>query len=167
MTAGPARLRMAAGAGTALVVGASAWLVAGEPKPAAAPLRPRVALAATAPSTAPLTIPASCGQVSLGGRSASTGVISGTSPASLSMAAQQALGELASATSKAAQRQILGGLSASDRQAVTAYLRSRAGSGGGGAGCPSPTAGAAAGSEISPSVGTGGPITPVVNTYVS
>jgi hypothetical protein len=163
MRVGQGGLRVLAGAGTVAVVGASTLLVSREPRPAAAPLHPPVA---TPPAPA-LVIPASCGQVTLGGRNPATGAVGAGSPAVLSPAAQQALAELSQATTKAAQRQVLLGLSAADRQAVVAYLRLHASAGPTGMGCETSGAGVAPSGSVAPQVTDGGPVVPVISTYVS
>jgi hypothetical protein len=168
MNLGPLRLKLFAGAGSATVVGASALLVAAQPHPPGAPLRPPVTQpspSAAGTAQPALVIPPSCGQVRLGGRNPSTGAVGGGHSVALSAAAQQALAALSQATSKAQQRRILRGLSASDRQAVTAYLHTQAEAT---ASCAAlPVQGASSGGDITPSVGSGGAVTPTIITYVS
>jgi hypothetical protein len=82
----------------------------------------------------------------------------------LSPAAQQAVRDIQAAGSdKAKVRAIMAGLTASDRQMVTAFLRKTAGS----ARCSADGSGSGSTVSITPSVGSDGPSAPVVNSYVS
>jgi hypothetical protein len=159
MALGIGRLKLASGATTLAVCGASAALVLNDPKPAAAPLRPPVG-ATPGAQTAGLVIPPSCGRVVLGG---GQGV-----PTQLSAAAQQAMLQIQQAVgNRAAQRQILSRLSPADRQAVTASLSQNAAAAGKGAGSACAGGGPTSG-DITASVGSGGgPVVPITNTYVS
>src|SRR5487761_439451 len=93
MPIGAGGLRLGGGLGALALWGASAPLVSQETRPVGAPLRPLVAdPSASTPAAAPaLTIPPSCEQEGLGGRSASTGALPEPVGSQLSAAAQQAV----------------------------------------------------------------------------
>src|SRR5487761_385502 len=143
MPIGAGGLRLGGGLGALALWGASAPLVSQETRPVGAPLRPLVAdPSASTPAAAPaLTIPPSCEQMGLGGRSASTGALPEPVGSQLSAAAQQAVTRIQRTSSKAEQRQILLHLSAADRQAVTAQLHNQVARSGGSGSCSQPSPG--------------------------
>jgi hypothetical protein len=140
-------LKAVSGVGAIAICGVSGVLVAIDPKPSTAPLRPPVADAT--PGTSGLLIPQSCGR-------------DATLDPSLLPVAQQ----LGAATTDAARRMILASLTSSQRLDVEAYVRSLRRQ------TPAPTGscGGASGAQgtIAPSV-IDGPASaqPLINTYVS
>ena len=100
-------LKVVSGVGAVAVCGVSGVLVAIDPKPSTAPLRPTVA--ESTPGTSGLVIPPSCG---------AGGVIGAALNPSLLPVAQQ----LRAATTAAARRMILASLTSSQRIEVAAYV---------------------------------------------
>ena len=137
-----ATLKVAAGIGTAAVCAASAALVAGDPKPASAPLKPPTGAAPSAPPTSALSIPSSC--------------VPRHGP-TLSAAEVQVVTQLAQAKTAAARRTILQSLPADERQQVTAFVAARR----------AQNLCRSSGAQVNPSVGSSPDIAPVTNTYVS
>ena len=141
-------LRAVTVAGTLVVCGGSSLLVSVDPKPASAPLKPPIA-AAEGP-TAALVIPASCG----------------SSPAPLPANLQAAFAQWQSAN-RAQRRAILGALSATERQQLTAYVHNPPGKvGKGGAGTCAPTGTSDTG-LLTPSVSASTGTSALTTTYVS
>lgn len=148
---GPVRLRLVCGLSTLAVCGGAAALVAADSKPASAPLTPPAGTA----QTASLVIPPSCSTVRF--------VKGGRGTPQLSPAAQKALAAIqAAAGDKTKIRALLGALSAKDRTAVSAAMRS---AGSSGAACPTPSG--TGGGTIDSSVSAGGSSAPVVVSNVS
>jgi hypothetical protein len=140
-------LKLVSGAGAVAVCGASSVLVALDPKPSTAPLRPPVAQATSGASG--LLIPQSCGN-------------DATLDPSLLAVAQQ----LRAATTAAARRVILASLTSSERLEVEAYVRSLRRQ----PTAPTGSCGDASSGHgtIAPSVIDAPPSTqPLINTYVS
>ena len=144
-------LKALSGVGAVVVCGVSGLLVATDPKPVAAPLRPPVNGAS--PASAALTIPPSCGGAA------------GALDPSLRPVARQ----LQQATTASTRRNILAPLSATQRLEVEAYMRSmRRSATGTNATCDSTGSGVATGQSIAPSVVAPPASTqPLINTYVS
>jgi hypothetical protein len=142
-------LKVASGMGAVALCGVSGVLVAIDPKPSTAPLRPPVADPAPAPDTSGLLIPQSC----------DTGA---TLDPSLLPVAQA----VRAAASAAARRLILASLTASQRLEVEGYVRSLRRSATGLTGSCGDATGT--GGSIAPSVIDAPPSTqPLINTYVS
>jgi hypothetical protein len=140
-------LKVMSGVGAVVICGVSGVLVAIDPKPAAAPLRPL--LAASPSEAAGLVIPQSCGTVAA------------VDPSLLPVAEQ-----VQNATSAAERSALLAPLTASQRLEVEAYVRAQRRHTTGRTGnCSSPSS---AGGTIAPSVVDAPPSTqPLINTYVS
>jgi len=138
-------LKVLSGVGAVAVCGVSGLLVAADPKPATAPLRPPVN--GSSSSTASLDIPPSCG--------------SGTLDPSLLPIVQQ----LRQATTASARRSILAALSPTQRLEIEAYLRATGRS----ATVANTTCDSTgSGDSIAPSVVEAPTSTqPLINTYVS
>lgn len=152
MVLGTRVLKAISGAGAVVICGVSGLLVAIDPKPVAAPLRPPVN--GSSPASTALSIPPSCGG------------LPGTVDPSLLPVARQ----LQQATSASTRRTILASLSATQRLEVEAYVRSsRRSATGTDATCNSTGSGAAErGQAIAPSVvATPASTQPLINTYVS
>jgi hypothetical protein len=145
---GTRALKALSGVGAVAVCGVSGLLVATDPKPVAAPLRPPVSGAA--PASTALSIPPSC-----------AGALD---PALLAVVRQ-----LQAATDPATRRSILAPLSATQRLEVEAHVRSsRRTAAGTDAPCPGTGSGAAPTQSIAPSVVASPASTqPLINTYVS
>ena len=134
-----------------VVCGISGLLVATDPKPTAAPLRPPVN--GSSPAAAALSIPPSC-----------AGIAATLDPALLSVVRQ-----LEAAAGASTRRSILMSLSATQRLEVEAYVRSsRRSATGADALCAGTGNGAAPTQPIAPSV-VAAPASaqPLINTYVS
>ncbi len=139
-----------AGAGVAVAV---------SPKPAGAPLNPPVD-ASVAVDHAPASPSASACPTNSPGMA--------TTGAPVDPSLQAVVQQLRGATTAAQRRAILQGLSADQRQQVTALLRSRAGQRGGAGGAATCDAPAQPLPSIQPDVVDGGaPAAPVTNSYVS
>lgn len=153
MPLSPRALRAISGAGAVAICGISAALVAIDPKPESAPLRPALSTdVATTP--AGLIIPPSCGRVAIG-----TGAASPTIDASLLPLVRQ----LQDATTAAQRRAILAPLTSQQRLAVDAYVSAARRDA---AACTG--SGSSTGGTIAPSVVDGSPAAqPLINTYVS
>ncbi len=149
MPLSPRALKAISGAGAVAICGISAALVAIDPKPASAPLRPTLS-SETSTASPSLVIPPSCG----------------TTPA-LDASLLPLVQQLQQATTSAARRAILAPLTSQQRLAVEAYvsaLRRAAAS------CADDTGGSgpSGGGTITPSVVNGSPTAqPLINTYVS
>jgi hypothetical protein len=144
-------LKALSAAGAVVVCGVSGLLVATDPKPVAAPLRPPVN--GSAPATVALSIPPSC-----------VGTAGALDPALLLVVRQ-----LEAATDAFSRRSILASLSATQRLEVEAYVRSsRRSATGADAPCAPTGSGAAAKPSIAPSV-VAAPASaqPLISTYVS
>jgi len=140
-------LKVMSGVGAVVICGLSGVLVAIDPKPAAAPLRPPLGGAS---SRSAVVIPASCG--------------AGTT-AILDPSLLPVVDQFRSATSAAERRIILAPLSASQRLEVEAYVRSLRQSTALTGDCAGSTS---SGGTIAPSVVDAPPATqPLINTYVS
>jgi hypothetical protein len=158
MTLSTRALKVISGASAVAVCGVSGVLVATDPKPSAAPLRPPVSGAS--PNTASLVIPPSCGATGLAG----AGAAATLDPSLLPVASQ-----LLQATTATQRRAILASLTASQRLEIEAYVRvlrrpatSSTGS------CEHQGAGSANSGSIEPSVIAAPASTqPLINTYVS
>jgi hypothetical protein len=146
MVLGTRSLKVLSGVGAAAVCGVSGLLVATDPKPVTAPLRPPVT--GSSSSTASLVIPPSCGATA-------------TLDPSLLPIVQQ----LHQATTASARRSILAALSATQRLEIEAYMRAIARSPtGANASCNT----TGTGGSIAPSiVEAPGSTQPLINTYVS
>jgi uncharacterized membrane protein YgcG len=180
----PATLKLAGGLGALLVCGGAGAAVAADQRPDGAPLRPAVSH-----GTAPVAEAASGGllipptPVCSGPAGARPPVAAAAAPRATDPQLAAVLQQLAQAPTAAARRQLLAGLTADQRQQVTALMRQRAAAaaaakrgaagaragggvsclGGGGSG-----GGRGAGQAITPSVtdgGSSGP--PITFTYVS
>jgi hypothetical protein len=139
-------LKLASGIGAVAVCGVSGLLVATDPKPGTAPLRPPVSGAS--PNAAALLIPPTCN---------TSGALD---PALLTVVQQ-----LHQATTASARRTILASLSASQRLEVEAYLQSLRRSA---TGTTTPCDGTGTSDPIAPSVIEAPASTqPLINTYVS
>jgi hypothetical protein len=149
-------LKAISGIGAVAVCGVSGVLVATDPRPEAAPLRPPVHGASS--NAAALVIPPSCG-----GSGAAT---SGTG-AMLDPSLDPVLQQVRQATSASARRAILATLTPAQRLEVEAALAAlRRGASGTTGRCGSSSA--SAGGSIVPSVVDAPPAThPLINTYVS
>jgi hypothetical protein len=139
-------LKVASGIGAVAVCGVSGLLVATDPKPATAPLRPPVNDVSS--NAAALVIPTTCG---------TTGT--------LDPALQSVVQQLSQATTAAARRTALAPLTASQRLKVEAYLQSlHRSSAGATPTCDSTgTPGVIAPSVVEAPAST----QPLINTYVS
>ncbi|MHB8490399.1 MAG: hypothetical protein ACYDCS_13800 [Candidatus Dormibacteria bacterium] len=157
MTVGTRALKAFSGLGALVVCGVSGVLVAIDPKPAGAPLRPPVpGLSSIA---AALVIPPSCGGVGAP-RSGSTPTLD----PSLIPVVQQ----LGRATTAGERRAIIASLSASQRLEVEAYARALRRNAQGATGRCDGSGTATGGGSIAPSVVDAPPSTqPLINTYVS
>ena len=139
-------LKLASGIGAVAVCGVSGLLVATDPKPGTAPLRPPVSGAS--PNAAALLIPPTCN---------TSGALD---PALLTVVQQ-----LHQATTASARRTILASLSASQRLEVEAYLQSLRRSA---TGTTTPCDSTGTSDPIAPSVIEAPASTqPLINTYVS
>jgi len=138
--------------------GVSGVLVATDPKPAAAPLRPPVNGASH--GTASLVIPPTCGATGFAG----SGATATLDPSLLPIA--QRLGQATTATER---RAILASLTASQRLDIEAYVRALRRSAMSSTGrCEDQGTGSADGGSIAPSVVAAPASTqPLINTYVS
>jgi hypothetical protein len=158
MTLSTRALKVISSASVVAVCGVSGVLVATDPKPAAAPLRPPVTGAS--PNTAPLVIPPSCG---------ATGVAGGGAAATLDPSLLPIALQLRQATAATERRAILASLTASQRLEIEAYmsaLRRPATSSPGS--CEHPGSASADSGSIAPSVSAAPASTqPLINTYVS
>lgn len=156
MTLSTRALKAISGVGAVAVCGLSGVLVATDPKPAAAPLRPP--LSGMSSSAAALVIPPSCEAPDVG---------VGGSTAMLDPSLVPVLQQLRQAGTPAARRAILATITASQRLAIEAYLRGvRRTAGGAPAPCGPGTS--SAGGSIAPSVVDAPPSThALINTYVS
>lgn len=151
MVLGTRALKALSGVGAVVVCGISGLLVAADPKPTAAPLRPPVN--GSSPASVALSIPPSC-----------TGTAGTLDPALLSAARQ--IQEAADASTR---RSILASLTATQRLEVEAYVRSSRRSA---TGAVTPCAGSGNGAgpiqSIAPSIVAAPASTqPLINTYVS
>jgi hypothetical protein len=143
-------LKVMSGVGAVVVCAVSGVLVAIDPKPATAPLRPPVG--EPSPASSLLVIPQSCGD--------------GDAGATLDPSLLPVVEQLRAATSAAARRLILAPLSATQRLDVEAYVRSLARNASDTTGHCGDTTGQ--GGTIAPSVVDAPPSTqPLINTYVS
>jgi len=145
MPLSPRALKAISGAGAVAICGISAALVAIDPKPQSAPLRPTLS-SETSTASPSLVIPPSCA----------------TAP-TLDASLLPLISQLQQATTAAERRAILAPLTSQQRLAVEAYvsaLRREAASCTGGSG--------SSGGTIAPSVVDGSPTAqPLINTYVS
>lgn len=151
MTLSTRALKVVSGVGAVAVCGVSGVLVAIDPKPSTAPLRPTVA--ESTPGTSGLVIPPSCGAGE---------VIGAALDPSLLPVAQQ----LRAATTAAARRMILASLTSSQQLEVAAYvrlLRRQSGAPTGSCGDASDGSGTIAPSVIDAPASS----QPLINTYVS
>jgi hypothetical protein len=150
-------LKALSAVGAVAVCSASGVLVAGDPKPPTAPLRPPVSGAS---SSAPaLVIPPSCG---------GAGVATGGSMAALDPSLVPIVQQLGQATTAGERRAILGSLTPSQRLEVEAYVRGLRRSASDAPGGCAGSGGIAAGGSIAPSVVEApAPAQPLINTYVS
>ena len=157
MTLGTRALKIVSGVSAVAVCGVSGVLVASDPKPAAAPLRP--SLSGSSTKAAALVIPPSCGGAGINAGSASAAL----DPSLLPVAEQ-----LRQATTASERRRILAPLTASQRLAVEAYLRGLQRMTNGTTASCAGSAATGAGSSIVPSVVAAPPsANPLINTYVS
>ncbi len=150
MVLGTRALKALSGVGAVVVCGVSGLLVATDPKPVAAPLRPPVN--GSSPASVALSIPPSCG-----------GAVERLDPALLPVMRQ-----LQQATDASTRRSILASLSATQRLEVEASVRtSRRSVTGADAPCAAAGSGAPT-QSIAPSV-VAAPASaqPLINTYVS
>jgi hypothetical protein len=144
-------LKVMSSVGAVVICGVSGVLVALDPKPATAPLRPTVG--APSPGSSLLVIPKTC--------AAGDGAGASLDPSLLPVVQQ-----LRAATSATARRMVLAALSASQRLEVEAYVRSLRKHPADTSGSCSSTADPA--QSIAPSVVDAPPSTqPLINTYVS
>lgn len=171
MSCGPGALKIAGGVGALLVCGGAGVTVAADQRPAAAPLKPPVAQGPVASSaTAPgggLVIPPTpvC---------AAGGAVNGTA-VTTDPQLRSLLAQISQTPAGPARRQLLAGLSADQRQQVTALLRQRQAAAarqkGAGAGASCRGTGSTATSTaptLTPSVGDAGPaVDPLTFSYVS
>jgi hypothetical protein len=158
MTLSTRALKVISGVSAVAVCGVSGVLVATDPKPAAAPLRPPVSGAS--PKDASLVIPPSCG---------ATGVARGGAAATLDPSLLPIALQLRQATTATQRRAILASLTASQRLEIEAYVRAlrRPATSSPGS-CEHPGAGSADSGSIAPSVIAAPASTqPLINTYVS
>jgi hypothetical protein len=152
MSVGPGTLRLAGGLGALLVCGGAGLTVAADQRPAGAPLNPPVNQGSVPVATGGLVIPPTpvCG-----------GTAAATDPQ-----LRDLLTQITRTPAGPARRQLLAGLTADQRQQITALLRRRQQ----GAACRA-GAGAGATSEapaLTPSVGDAGPADqPLTFSYVS
>jgi hypothetical protein len=155
MTLSTRALKAISGVGAVAVCGVSGVLVATDPKPATAPLRPQVI--GTSSSTA-LVIPPSCAGPEVG---------AGGSTAILDPSFVPVLQQLRQASTPAARRAILATMTASQRLEIEAYMRGlRRTAAGAPANCGPGTS--SAGGSIAPSIVEAPPSThALINTYVS
>jgi hypothetical protein len=152
MPLSPRALKAISGAGAVAICGISAALVAIDPKPESAPLRPTLS-GDVSTTPAALVIPPSCATVGSGA----------TSP-SIDPSLLPLIPQLRQATTAAQRRAILAPLTSQQRLAIDAYVsasRRQAASCAGGSG-------SSAGGTIAPSVVDASPTDqPLINTYVS
>lgn len=157
---GPGQLKILGGTVSALVCTGSALLVADDPKPASAPLKPPVS---SHPEVAGdgLVIPPTCATTPPGSRPRRT------RPTVPLTAGEQAAVQKWDATRDPAQRRaVLAALPADQRQQVTAYLQNRAAGGNGG--CSAGSSPSSSSGTVVPSiVDTPGSVTALSNSYVS
>ena len=157
MTLSTRALKAFSAVGAVALCGVSGVLVASDPKPATAPLRPPVS--GPLSSASALVIPPSCG---------GAGVATGGSTAALDPSLVPIVQQLGQAATAGERRAILGSLTASQRLEVEAYVRRLRRSASGASGGCAGSGGTAAGGSIAPSVVEGpAPAQPLINTYVS
>ncbi|HVC42347.1 MAG TPA: hypothetical protein VND54_10255 [Candidatus Saccharimonadales bacterium] len=157
MTVGTRALKAFSGVGAVVVCGVSGLLVAIDPKPAGAPLRPPVS--GSSSIAAALVIPPSCGGV---------GAATSGSAATLDPSLIPAVRQFAQATTASERRAIIASLSASQRLEVEAYVRALRRNAQGATGRCDGSGAATGGGSIAPSVVDAPPSTqPLINTYVS
>jgi hypothetical protein len=159
--------KVLSGAGVVAVCLASSCLVLLDPKPVAAPLKPAVN---AAPAAAALTIPPSCGRVTVG--NARGGQPAGGTPVQLTPQQQQEVQTILAAPSSQ-RRTLIKALPAADRLQIQAYIaqqqrRGKGGTGAGGQCGPGGQGSSPAGGSIAPdTVAVSGPVENVTSTYVS
>jgi|HubBroStandDraft_6_1064221.scaffolds.fasta_scaffold00275_6 hypothetical protein len=157
MTLGTRALKIISGVSAVAVCGVSGVLVASDPRPAAAPLRPSLSGSSTKATT--LVIPPSCG---------GAGVNAGGSASALDPSLLPVVQQLHEASTASERRSILALLTASQRLAVEAYVRGLQRMTNGSAASCAGSASTGAGSSIVPSVvAAPPPANPLINTYVS
>jgi hypothetical protein len=158
MKLGTRALKMISGVSAVAVCGVSGVLVASDPKPAAAPLRP--SLSGSSTKATALVIPPSCG---------ATRVNAGGSSSALDPSLLPVVQQLHEASTASQRRSILAPLTASQRLAVEAYVRGlQRMTNRSAARCAGNESARAAGSSIVPSVVAAPPLAnPLINTYVS
>ncbi|MFZ0128751.1 MAG: hypothetical protein WB808_09500 [Candidatus Dormiibacterota bacterium] len=157
MTLGTRALKIVSGVSAVAVCGVSGVLVASDPKPAAAPLRP--SLSGSSTKAAALVIPPSCG---------GAGINAGSSSAALDPSLLPVVQQLRQANTASERRSILAPLTASQRLAVEAYLHGLQRITNGTAASCAGSAATGAGSAIVPSVVAAPPsANPLISTYVS
>ena len=177
MSVGPGALRIAGGVGALLVCGGAGVAVAADQRPAGAPLDPPVSQGASAPAgtaaNGGLVVPPTpvCAGTGAGAGRPAAGAATATT---VDPQLRALLMQIAQTPAGPARRQLLAGLSADQRQQVTALLRQRQaaarpkGTGAAGAcrgGGPSATIGAP---TLTPSVSDAGPSgDPLTFSYVS
>ena len=178
MSVGPGALRIAGGVGALLVCGGAGVTVAADQRPAGAPLNPPVSQGATAPAgtaaNGGLLIPPTpvCAGTGTGAGRPAGGAATATT---VDPQLRALLMQIAQTPAGPARRQLLAGISADQRQQVTALLRQRQaaaarpkGTGAAGScrgGGPTATIGAP---TLTPSVSDAGPSSdPLTFSYVS
>ncbi|HEY6379882.1 MAG TPA: hypothetical protein VI316_11955 [Candidatus Dormibacteraeota bacterium] len=185
MAVGPGALKLAAGLGTAAVIGVSAAVVAADAKPAGAPLKPPVngvSAAAAQPnelaSAGTLSIPVTpvCQRSASGSgvaAAAATARPTTAAAAALDPAVAAALQQLKTATTAQQRQAVMAALTPDQRMQVTAYVAAHRASRN-----PNPSApkgscrgvsstGATGSSTVAPSVVDAGPAAPLAVSAVS
>ena len=156
MTLSTRALKAFSAVGAVAVCSASGVLVASDPKPATAPLRPPVSGASSSASA--LVIPPSCGGASV----ATGGSMTALDPSLVPIVQQL------QAAKAGERRAILGSLTPSQRLEVEAYVRGLRRTASGASGVCAGSGGTVAGGSIAPSVVEApAPAQPLINTYVS
>jgi hypothetical protein len=150
-------LKAFSGLGAVALCGVSGVLVATDPKPAAAPLRPPVS--GSSLSASALVIPPSC---------SGSGLATGGSTAALDPSLVPIVQQLGQATTAAQRRAILGSLTGSQRLEVEAHVRGlRRTAPGAPGGCAGSSASSTGGSIASSVVEAPASTQPLISTYVS
>jgi hypothetical protein len=150
-------LKVFSGMGAVALCGVSGVLVATDPKPETAPLRPPVS--GSSSSASALVIPPSC---------SGSGAATGGSTATLDPSLLPVVQRLGQATTAEQRRAILGSLTASQRLEVEAYVRGlRRSAAGATGGCAGSSATSTGGSIASSVVEAPASTQPLISTYVS
>jgi hypothetical protein len=177
VSVGPGALKIAGGVGALLVCGGAGVTVAADQRPAAAPLKPPVGSGATASAATAanggLVIPPTpvCAATGTGAGRVAGGQ---TAAPAIDPQLRAVLAQLAKTPAGPARRQLLAGLTADQRQQITALVQQRQAAtrqkgAGAGASCRSGASTATSSvPSLTPSVGDAGPSdNPITFSYVS